>query len=169
MTDFEWLGIAILAIWWLVTVAFQFEPPGLRTINFHGFVPSCRFFAPRPVVTDARVYYGHFAEPDGPLGEAIWQPIIVTPESPARPLWNPHQRLHKSIQTIVRQLGRLEAKGARMPLTIPYLRLLNVAQEHSRAACSEGYVRFIVTRHRGVEEPGRYIVFVSEAHRIGDV
>lgn len=166
MSIYEVLGLVLLALWWLTTVAYQFEPPILRKINFHGFVPSCRFFAPRPMITDARIYYACEPNRDQPLDQITWQPLIVAPKHSLRPIWNPDQRLEKSVHNIVRQLMRLHESGARVELTIPYLRLLNLANERSCDQVDAGYVRFIITRHRGVEDDGRYITFASHEHRL---
>jgi hypothetical protein len=160
--------IAALIGWLAITILFQFEPKFLR-LNFHGFVPSCRFFAPNPMVTDARIYYTCEMSPGSALDEISWHPLIEAKKWRTRPFWNPHQRLEKTVHVVVRQIMRLNDETDHVELTVPYLRLLNIVDQRVRAGQGSGFVRFIITRHRGLEDTGRYITFASREHRVAGV
>lgn len=166
MTPLEAAGIAFFGLWWATTVILQFEPAWIRRINFHGFVPSCRFFAPNPMVTDARVYFSCQPEPGSSFDDVTWQLLIEAPKGKFRMFWNPHQRLEKTVHNVVRQIMRLNEDTPSIELTAPYLRFLNLANSRGRNMHGDGYVRFVVTRHRGIENEGRYVTFLSKEHRL---
>jgi hypothetical protein len=155
--------IAFFTGWILLTIAYQFEPKILLRYDFKGFVPSCRFFAPMPMSTDPGFYYCTVDEPEGDIGGAIWGNLMPIRKRLIRPVWNPEQRLEKTLTIILEQLIVLKRQGARIEFSLPYLRLLNIASSKANAR-APSRVRFRVTTHRGWEEPSRFIVLDSRSH-----
>ena len=156
------------ALWVLLTVLHQFDLPGLRRVNFYGFVPTVKFFAPIPMTTDTRIYYSYSMQPDKAVSDREWIELLPLRKSALPALWNPEQRINKSLHNIARQILHLSAKAPRIEYTVPYLRILNMAQDRARRH-GDGYVQFLITRHRGIENDGRWIVFTSLEHRLADV
>jgi hypothetical protein len=165
MTAIETIIAAVFMIWLLLTVAYQFELKWIGRIDFHGFVPSCRFFSPNPVTTDHAVYFLSTIGRNIPDStKAEWVPLIDTDSTQLRALWNPQLRLRKSTMLIVRQLMHNRELGPSVQLTTPYLRLLNLCQERCRKFDDAAYVKFIITRYKGFEDGRRFIVFESYVH-----
>jgi len=164
----ELLALAFLGLWFAVTVGYQLQLPFLLRFNFRGFVPLCHFFAPKPTSTDVRVYYWCGEDPVSGVDEIVWKPLIRPNKGRIRAFWNPNQRLEKSLSNIARRISHLRRIGADVFYSVPYLRLLNVAEAHAACKPEGEYLRFIVTRHGGMEDESKFIFLTSHAHRLSD-
>jgi len=161
------LILLLFTVWAIITILYQLEIKALKSINFFGFVPYCRFFAPNPTTTDIGIYYCGSNDEDISIEDEEWIPLVYEKKGLFQFYWNPNQRLNKTINTIVRQLSFLGDTNTNIKYTVPYLRLLNVSTEKVRNSQNANYVRFIITRHKGREESiSRAIVFSSETHRV---
>jgi hypothetical protein len=161
----DYFILAFFACWFVATAAYQIGKNPVHRLDWLGFIPSCRFFAPNPLITDIRVHYRAFSDESKEAEEDVWRPLLEVPRFPARALWNPGHRLQKSVNVMVPYLLRLQTRTDHIEYTGPYLRLLNVATSRARER-GERYTQFLVTRHRGLASPSRQLMFRSKPHLV---
>jgi hypothetical protein len=157
--------IVFFGVWLLASLEAQRENSITLRLDFLGFIPSCRFFAPQPVTQDVRVYFRVLAAPNAE--SSIWWPLEGPPRSLADALWAPGMRWNKALSTSIRSLLRASDRNPRMVNgSLSYLRLLNCITARAVKLPDARFVQFIITKHSGFEADTRIRLFTSSVHAI---
>jgi hypothetical protein len=134
LTLADWVLLAVLAGWWIVSLFGQWRNSRVSAIKSRDFlhlIPNWRFFAPVPVRRDFHLEY-RLRVPNSEV--TPWMRIPLSDERGLRrAFWNPRKRLRKAFSTSVRRLTDVlrEHGYYRAATSISYLHLLHVAQHFS--------------------------------------
>jgi hypothetical protein len=155
--------IAFFAIWFLFSILAQSDKPIVLKYDHLGLLPTCRFFAPRPVSKDFSVY----AKATGSMNySTAWKPLFYSKKNWWCFIWNPQHRLRKTIGDLLRQLETTKEMDEFKHLSLPYLTLLNSATSIFAKDKHAESVQFMLTSFAGYEDSTNELVFLSNVHRI---
>ena len=111
----------ILVIGIISTILVQFKKSKVRDYDFLGLLPSFRFFAPRPVTRDLKIYAQAF---DTNGNESSWKELFISEKKWYCFIWNPQHRLRKTVIDIYSDLDEFREAKDIWHLSYPYLILL---------------------------------------------
>ena len=165
-TIIECTILAMLAAWALGTLLLQVPHTRqwLRERDACLFLPEYRFFAPSPIQGDFHMLFRDtFA--NGTLGE--WTEVCGGRNRRLLDaIWNPEKRERKAMFDAVNQLFELRERGAILPLTTPYLLLLNYVAAVPRTVRPKLTEFQIMYSYGWWAERTPDTVLVSELHRL---
>lgn len=133
MAAYDYVTAIVFGLWFTLSIPGQFESRLARRIrrkDIFGLIPTWTFFAPNPGTSDYHLIYRDFE--NEVLG--AWKEIpFVFGRTWYNWLWNPLKRRSKVLSDCVSSIGRSirdsdqdQAKiAAGLPLTVPYMLLLN--------------------------------------------
>lgn len=145
---------ALLGAWCALTVAAQFPDVRRRVvapIDFFGLIPLWTFFAPNPGTSDFHLLYRHRLV-GGSIGS--WREVQgPRNRSLRKAFWNPEKKAGKAIVDMVMDLARMVEyrEPSYLPLTIPYVALLNTVSAEPYSELSDA-VQFVIIETFGYDE-----------------
>ena len=159
----------ILTIWFVATVFFQFDAPGLllSRLDIFRILPRWTFFSPNPGQHDMHLLCRDRTG-SGTLSEWLEVDFIATPAA-IPVLWNPEKRFAKVLWDCwasIQHLGRQEGHNPLyLPMSGAYIVLLNIALRFPRA---EGAFerQFALMRSQGFINRTIQPIFVSTFHQL---
>jgi hypothetical protein len=151
-----------LSIWLILSVAAQFKRFSYRKLDRFDLLPTCKFFAPRPISFDYHIYVRCQLH-EGMLGD--WQPLYLLKKSLWCCLWNPQHRLRKAASDVVKLFRRVSKGNGSVRLSHPYLLILNVASTSFRGPGVIA-VQFSLVRSASYELDTHEAIFLSDIHPI---
>lgn len=163
---------ALFVAWWAVSAVNQIGAGrltrGVRRRLPFGVIPFYTFFAPNPARADSRLVW---RAGDGSAWDG-WQEVHFGRTPPAvRWLVNPHLVENKAVTDLVNSLHRLdpETVADRTALfSSAYLGLLGLVETQARRTGRREVQFAVVETAWGARERSLRVVFLSEAHALGD-
>lgn len=161
----EWVILSIFAVWYLLSWLVLLPRFGtfLRSVDVLYFLPDFKFFAPTPGQQDFHILYRD-RFPDGSITE--W--TEVEPLQDRRPwhaLWNEGKRGNKArLDLAVALSTHLVEKDTTLPLSIPYLMLLNHVSSIPRPLPPHA-TQFLLMQSTGSTREKKYeLLYASDLH-----
>ncbi|ARV16644.1 hypothetical protein [Polaribacter sp. SA4-12] len=154
--------IALFSFWLISTALYQFNTSFLDKVDIFGLLPSFRFFAPRPVSRDLRVYCkGYTLNREA----TNWIPVLKSTKNYWCFIWNPDHRLRKSIFDLYEELDPFRKTPDIWHLTLPYLIFLNAAESTLKSKPGIDQIQFTVACFAGFEDSTHDLLFISNLHK----
>lgn len=155
------ISLAVLFFCWLIiTVIRQKANSKIPASDTLDLIPNCRFFAPRPLSHDYRIYVQGIKEFNDTTN---WIPLVDFNRNWWNFLWNPKQKLIKTINDMTQKF--LRAKKLH-PLDFEYLIILNRCTQMFMYEPSVVSVKFIIIQKTGFQNSAANIIFQSKTHHI---
>ncbi len=163
---------ALFVVWWAVSavnqIGFGRLTRGLRRRLPLGVIPFYTFFAPNPARADSRLVW---RAGDGFTWDG-WQEVHFGRTPPAvRWLVNPHLVENKAVTDLVNSLHRLPpgtVEDRTALFSSAYLGLLGLVEPQARRTGRPEVQFAVVETAWGGRERSLRVVFLSEAHAVGD-
>lgn len=155
--------IVFLSLFIVSTILAQSKKSKVRNYDFLGLLPSFRFFAPRPVTRDIKIYAQAF---DDNGNESNWKELFVGEKKWYCFLWNPQHRLKKAVIDIYSDIDEFREAKDIWHLSYPYLILLYASTFLFNSNSQYKNVQFMITCYAGNEEDIHDIIFKSNVHSL---
>lgn len=181
LNDLGLLGycvLAILAIWFLVSVLHQFDNEVGRRVkkaNILGVIPGWTFFAPIPGTSDYRFVFRDVL----PTGCTEWQEVQwCSRRRLLDAIWHPERHHTKLVVDCVSALVRTVAEMRKLGInqegktpawivSVPYLALLNIAVSTPRISSNAKARQFaIIEQKLGAPSESYQLIVCSSAHQM---
>lgn len=160
---YDYLIITFLLIFLIASFFAQFKDAKIRNYDYLGLLPSFRFFAPRPVTRDIRVFATGF---DTNGNSSNWQELFAGERSWHSFFWNPQHRLRKTVIDLYADIDEYREAENIWHLSFPYLVILNAATFLFASDPKFQNVQFMITCYAGSEEETHDVIFKSNVHSI---
>jgi len=157
---------AFFLVWFVASVFAQFKNSKVRGYDYLGILPSFRFFAPRPVTRDIRVFAKGITENKN---ESAWKELFYADKKWYCFAWNAQHKLRKAVIDIYSDFDAFRESPTIWHVTFPYLIILNAANAIFENSMEFTRVQFMITCFAGHEESTHDIIFLSNEHEIGRV
>lgn len=155
--------VIFLSIFVIATIFAQSKKSKVREFDFLGILPSFRFFAPRPVTRDLKIYAQAFDKNDK---KSNWKELFVGEKKWYCFIWNPQHRLRKAVIDIYSDIDEFREAKEIWHLSDPYLILLYASTFLFNSNKNYTKVQFMITCYAGNEENIHDIIFQSNVHSI---
>lgn len=155
--------IFLLTVFIIATIFAQFKDSKVRKYDILGLLPSFRFFAPRPVTRDLKIY-AQAIDING--NETKWKELFGGEKQWYCFLWNPQHRLRKAVIDIYSDIDEFREAKDIWHLSFPYLILLYSSTFLFNSDSNNTHVQFMITCYAGNEEQVHDIIFKSNVHAI---
>lgn len=169
MTSLGIVACAVVVLWLLATLAYQYSPVQVAIERRAPFklLPAWAFFAPNPAYHDYHLVVRELRR-NGTLGPCT--PIGASPDRRLSHLiWHPAKRPERVLQDAMQSIKRLRRWSASdqvVQCSLPYLLLLHYATTQYRCGPEAVAMHFIVVETSGRDEKRVWISFVSGFHRL---
>lgn len=168
-SSLEYLTVAVLGGWWIVSAICQLPFERFERIRLWdpwNLIPQWTFFAPNPGIYDTHLLYrsqlsnGTFTE---------WAEVtLLEPRRQIHAVWNPNSRQEKVLFDAISELKGLAEHFSPVSLqtSIPYLTLLNFTSNLPRLQEAVG-TQFLIVESSGIElEEEPSMLFLSGLHAL---
>lgn len=152
--------VVIFVIWAIASLLRQIFPK-LEEYDALDLLPNCRFFAPRPISKDLRI----FIQASNELGEFTtnWLPLVEYKRYWWNLLWNPELKVIKTIFDL--SVCFINNKPTSI-YSLYYLIVLNYSNSLLQNTLEHKSVRFMVISYPGFQDQTFSLVYESNAHQI---
>lgn len=151
----------ICLVWLILTILRQANRSKVQHFDVLDLIPNCRFFAPKPISKDYRLYSQICSNINSK--QDVYHSCFEYKKSWYNFFWNPDQKIIKTTNDLCTHIMlNLESKS----YDFPYLILLNLVNRLYKENKEAESIRFVIVAHKGYEDPSPHIVFRSNIHNV---
>lgn len=155
----------IFTLWVVFTIVRQLNNSKIQNFDSLDLIPNCRFFAPKPLSKDYRIFSQVISSGDC-NGQDVYTSCFSYEKRWYAFAWNPNQKIIKTVNDLCASIIKnLQSKN----YDLPYFILLNMVNELYKHDQDAQKIRFVIVFYSGYENQDYTIAFQSNIHTIDRV
>jgi hypothetical protein len=156
----DYILVLFFGLWIISSLCRQIFHHKFAVYDKFDLLPNCRFFAPRPLSHDYRIYAKGINTVENT--ETVWRPIVRDKRSWWNFLWNPRAKL---IKTVFDLSVTFISNPKVTQLHLPYLIILNHCDDLFKNENID-QIKFMVVKYAGYDDSDFQLIFESKIHAI---